>query len=252
MAEEELRLSEEKYKELVTNARSMIFKMDTKGKFTFVNEFALDFFGYTEEEILGKTPTDTITPHIESSGRNLELMVEKIYEDPDKFAVNLNENIKRNGERVWVEWHNKALYDKDGKRSGHIAIGVDSTKRIKAQEALKASQDKLNIALENGNIGVWEWDLRTDELIWDERMEKMFGLEPGSFAKTYMAFENLVHEEDISHVRKTIKDTLEKNKPYETLFRTKSKSGKIKYISSKAFLNKDQVQQTCQPDRRLL
>jgi PAS domain S-box-containing protein len=237
--EEELKKSHEIYTELVRNAQSMIFKMDTDGKFTFVNEFALNFFGYKEEEIIGKTPIETITPHIESSGRNLDLMVEKIYEDPDKFAINLNENIKKNGERVWVEWHNKALFDKKGRRTGHIAIGVDVTKRIRAQEDLKASQDKLNIALENGNIGVWEWDLKTDEVIWDERMEKMFGLKPGSFEKTYKAFENLIHDEDITHVKKAIKDSLEKELPYETLFRVKSTNNKIKYISAKAVVNKD-------------
>jgi len=238
-ADEKIRESEEKYKELVSNARSMIFKMNTEGIFTFVNEFAINFFGFSEEEILGKTPTDTITPHLESSGRNLDLMVEEIYDDPDKYAININENIKKNGDRVWVEWHNKALFDKDGKRTGHIAIGVDVTKRIKSQEALKASQDKFNIALENGNIGVWEWNLKTNEVIWDERMEKMFGLKPGSFGKTYKAFEALVHEEDLSHVQKAIDDSLKRDLPYETLFRTKSKNGKIRYISSKALVNKD-------------
>ncbi len=80
------------------------------------------------------------------------------------------------------------------------------------------------MALEKGNIGIWEWDLKTDEVNWDKQLEKMFGLEPGSFGKTYNAFESLVNEEDISHIQMAIKNALEKDLPYETVFRTRSKN----------------------------
>ena len=171
LAEKALRESEKKYKELVSNARSIILKQDTKGRFTFFNEYAQHLFGYSEEEILGKTASETIVPKVESTGRELESIIENIYEDPDKYSLNINENIKKNGERVWIEYHNKTLFDDDGKKAGHIAIGLDITKRKKSEDSLKAAQEKLRLALENGNIGLWEWDLETDEVIWDERME---------------------------------------------------------------------------------
>ena len=57
---------------------------------------------------------------------------------------------------------------------------------------------------------------------WTSRLEKMFGLEPGSFGKTYNAFVSLVNEEDISHIQMAIKNALEKDLPYETVFRTRS------------------------------
>jgi PAS domain S-box-containing protein len=483
---EKIKESEEKYKELVTNARSLIINMDVQGRFTFINEFTQDFFGYKEEEIIGKTAIETIVPLTESTGRNLVEMVENLYEDPDKYSININENIKKNGERVWIEWHNKALFNKNGKRIGHTAIGIDITKRKKAEEALleseeklwsvlnaakesiymfdragkftvtnatglrrmdksneqelighpfsefmseelarqrqakldsvfrigkplefedergefmfhhnfypvykdnevinvvtysaditdrkkaekelqntknyleslinyanapiivwspdnkirlfnhafehltgyssaevegkkldllfpetslkesnikikhaltknwetieipiltknkeirtvlwnsaniydtdnktvlstiaqgnditkrikaeqevSKSKEKLDIALENGNIGIWEWNLKTDEVIWDERMEKMFGLKPGTFGKTFKAFATLLNEEDVSHFQKSINKALEKGSPVETIFRAKSINGKSKYISSKALVNRD-------------
>lgn len=361
-AEEELHKSQETYKELVSNARSIIIKQDTAGRITFFNEFAQDFFGYTEKEIIGRTAGETIVPQKESSGRDLYKMIERIYGDPDKYSKNINENIKKNGERVWVEWYNKALYDKNGNRTGHIAVGVDITGRIKSEESLKESEErfkamaeaspvgmgvvsipegkylyvnpayeqnfgydrdellnnnslnifwdkndrelllkklqednyvsnfevrlkrkdgssfwcmsfvqkisfvnrpaylgtfiditrrkeaeekleeargKLNIALENGKIGVWEWNMETDEVVWDERMEIMFGLKPGSFGRTFKAFENLVNEEDLSHIQKAINKALKLDLPYETVFRTKPRKGKTKYISTKALVYKD-------------
>jgi two-component system, chemotaxis family, sensor kinase Cph1 len=241
ITEERLLESELRYKELVSNAKSIILKMDTKGRFTFFNEFAQNFFGFKEEEIIGKTAWQTIVPKIESSGRDLTRLIDNIYENPDKFSVNINENIKKNGERVWIEWHNKALYDKDGKKTGHMAVGIDITQRKKSEDALHEAREKLNIALENAGIGVWEWNLQTGEVIWDEKLERMFGLDPGTFGKTFSAFERLVHEEDIPQVEKALKNTIEKGMPFETIFRTKTELGKIKYISSKAFVNKDNI-----------
>lgn len=93
--------------------------------------------------------------------------------------------------------------------------------------------------MENGNIGVWEWNLETDEVFWDERMEKMFGLKSGTFGGTYKAFEQLVNEEDLSHIQKAVSKALEKDLPYETVFRIKFDDNQTKYISTKALVNKD-------------
>ena len=136
-AEEALNESEEKYKELVENANSIIIKMDREGRITFFNEFAQKFFGYSEAEIIGKTAIDSIVPRVESTGRDMVEMLANIYEDPDMYSININENIKRNGERVWVEWYNRTLLDKQGNKSGHIAIGTDITERKLASEVLK-------------------------------------------------------------------------------------------------------------------
>jgi len=145
--QKELMESRESYRELVTNARSIILKFDNDARFTFINEFALDFFGYKEEELLGKSVM-IIVPETESTGRDLNEMVDKIIENPDEYSININENIKKNGEKVWVEWHNKALYDQSGTKTGHIAIGIDLSIRKKAEDALIESERKLRSVLD--------------------------------------------------------------------------------------------------------
>jgi PAS domain S-box-containing protein len=59
-----LRDSEEKYRELVENANSIILRMDKIGNVTFFNEFSQQFFGYSEAEIIGKSVVGTIVPVI--------------------------------------------------------------------------------------------------------------------------------------------------------------------------------------------
>ncbi len=143
--EEALVESEEKYRELVENANTIILKLDTSGKFTYFNEYGQKFFGFEEKEIIGKTPFETIVPVIETTGRDLREMMDNIYEDPDKFVININENVKKNGELVWIEWHNKSLFDKKGNRLGHLAIGTDITERINAVSALQKNNLRLGL-----------------------------------------------------------------------------------------------------------
>jgi PAS domain S-box-containing protein len=151
-AEEELIESETKYRELVQNANSIIIRRDPRGTITFFNEFAQDFFGYTEDEILGKNVMGTIVPDIESTGRNLALMIQDIGLHPERYLSNENENIRRNGERVWVAWTNKAIYDKDGNIVEILCIGNDITDRKNLQDQLIHTQKMEAIGTLSGGI----------------------------------------------------------------------------------------------------
>lgn len=135
-AEQELQASEAKYRELVENADSVILQMDLDGNITFFNRFAQEFFGYREEEILGRSAMGTIVPAADQSGNDLHAKLRDILQHPDQYYSSENENIRRNGERVWVAWTNKAVYDKDGKLAEILCIGIDRTEQKRAESAL--------------------------------------------------------------------------------------------------------------------
>jgi PAS domain-containing protein len=143
------------------------------------------------------------------------------------------------GEIIWMLISAEPILKDDGKNEKIICTYHDITKLKEAEKSVKEIKDKLDIALGIGNIGVWDWNLKTDKVIWDERLETMFGLKTGTFGKTFQSFVNLVNEEDIPHIKKSIKAALEKNLPLETIFRTSTKTGKTKYISLKGLVTKD-------------
>jgi PAS domain S-box-containing protein len=149
IAEEALKRSEEKYRELVENANSIILRMDNLGIVTFINEFAQHFFGYSEEEIVGKNVVGTIVPQTESlTGRDLQLMIEDIALRPDRYASNINENMRRNGERVWVAWTNKPIHYENGRVTEVLCVGNDITERKRAEEALREAYDEMERRVE--------------------------------------------------------------------------------------------------------
>lgn len=144
LAEARLAENEQKYRELVELANSIILRWDAAGRITFLNEFGQRFFGYSAEEIIGRHVIETIVPNASSDGRDLQKLMEEICSDPKKFEQNINENIKRNGELVWIAWTNKFVCDAQGNIIEILSIGTDITERRKAEEAVR----ELNATLE--------------------------------------------------------------------------------------------------------
>jgi PAS domain S-box-containing protein len=141
--EELLGESEAKYRELVQHANSVILRFDTQGRITFFNEFAQRFFDYTEDEILHHHLVGKIVPPTESSGRDLKAMIEDIIRNPARYVHNENETIRRNGERAWIAWTNKAILGQDGCISEILSIGMDITDRKQAEKALREGEEKI-------------------------------------------------------------------------------------------------------------
>ncbi|MFO8009776.1 MAG: PAS domain S-box protein, partial [Dehalococcoidia bacterium] len=146
--EDELQEKELRYRELVENANSIIMRRDTDGKITFFNEFAESFFGYKKEEVLGRNVVGTIVPETDSKGRDLTEMVRNIGRDPESYARNENENMLRDGTRVWVSWTNKAIRDRDGRIMGVLCVGNDITDRKTAEGILREYSSAVEASLE--------------------------------------------------------------------------------------------------------
>ena len=124
-----LKESEAKYREVLQNTQSIIIRMDTSGNITFFNHFALSFFDYTSDEVIGKNVIGTIVPQKARSGHDLSMMANDLGFNAEGYAVNVSENVRRNGDRVWIAWINKAIRDEKGHIIEILCIGNDITDR---------------------------------------------------------------------------------------------------------------------------
>ena len=160
--EERLERSERKYRELVEQANSIILRWTSKGEITFLNEFGQQFFGYTSEEILGRHVVGTIVPPTQSNGRDLRRLMNQICADPDAFEHNVNENLRRNGDRVWISWNNRIVTDVQGQVVEILSVGTDITERRRAEEQVRRLHEDLQRHAEELERRVEE---RTAELV---------------------------------------------------------------------------------------
>ncbi|MGB8310915.1 MAG: PAS domain S-box protein, partial [Halobacteriota archaeon] len=143
--------SELKYRELVESANSIILKMDTKGIITFINEFGQRFFGHSESELIGRHIVGTIMPKTETSGRDMKALADDIVAHPKAYQDNVNENITKDGRRVWVSWTNRAIYT-EGAVNGILCVGNDITALKHAEAALQKAHDELEQKVEERTL----------------------------------------------------------------------------------------------------
>jgi PAS domain S-box-containing protein len=141
--EASLKESERKYRELVENANCIIERWNPQGRITFMNEFGLAFFGFTEGELIGRHLVGTIVPPSESTGRDLAGLMARICQDPAAYELNVNENMRRDGSRVWVAWTNKAVADPRGRLIEIFSVGTDITARMQAEKEKERLQAQL-------------------------------------------------------------------------------------------------------------
>ncbi|PKN13503.1 MAG: hypothetical protein CVU69_02180 [Deltaproteobacteria bacterium HGW-Deltaproteobacteria-4] len=135
-AEDALRESEQNYRELVESANAIILRLDPQDmNITFINDFGLSFFGFSREELVGHSILETIVPVRESDGRDLTLLLEELRKHPEEYLINENENLRKNGERVWISWRNRPILNARGELVGILSVGQEITERKKAEAA---------------------------------------------------------------------------------------------------------------------
>jgi PAS domain S-box-containing protein len=147
-----LRGSERNYRQLVQSANCIIIRMDTKGQVIFFNNYAQNFFGYREEEIIGKNVVGTIVPPKDRNGFDLAAMIKDIGVNPERNVYNENENVRRNGERVRVAWMNKVIYDEEGGIREILTVGIDVTEKRALEKRLAQAQKMEAIGTLAGGI----------------------------------------------------------------------------------------------------
>ena len=140
-----LEQNEKKYRELVENANSIIIRINNPGSITFFNEFAVNFFGFSEHEIVGKNIIGTIIPLPGTSEKNANDMLSTFLEPTDSMPCKEIECIRKNGDKVWVAWTNKAILDAKGNIFEFLVVGMDITERLQVENALYQINAKLNL-----------------------------------------------------------------------------------------------------------
>lgn len=169
--ERRLHISEDKYRQLVENADCVIIRISKDGKITFFSEFAQKFYGYTAKEVLGKNIIGTIMPEGDSFGQNLARIARDIKKLPGFYAACENENICKNGRRVWVSWANKAIHDEDGNGAEILCVGHDITERKQMENELKL----LATVVHNSNDAITVQDLKGNIISWNLGAERIYG-----------------------------------------------------------------------------
>ncbi len=116
------------------NSHPVILSFDSKGKITDANEELLRRFGYSWRALMGKNVVGTILPETE---KGTESIIQRIFKNPSLFIDSETEAKTKAGDRIWISWTNKIIYNKNGRPIAVDAVGFDITKRKQMEAELQ-------------------------------------------------------------------------------------------------------------------
>ncbi len=195
------------------------------GEILDVNQAACNFMGYSRQELLQMNLSDLL--------KDLDLQqVQSIWKKvlPGKpITVYVTAQLK-NGSSSPVEVHISGfLYEGEiyllglvRQISDHALIGKERDELI----------NRLQIATQAAHLGVWELDLQTYQVIWDDQMYKMYHFHPGAKAPDYEEWRAMMDPEDLRVSSTILKNAIENDAPYDFEFRINLPNQKIRYIKS--------------------
>jgi len=142
------------------------------------------------------------------------------------------------GNELWVRSKGEAEFHK-GRcvRVFGTFQDIDSEKRNELK--YKETAERLKVATKGANIGIWEFDIVTDELIWNDQMFKLYGIRRKDFEGVYEAWKSAVHQDDQERSQKEVEMAISGEKNFNTEFRVVWPNGNIRYIQAKSIINRD-------------
>lgn len=136
---EELRLANQNILSpfIPETSKSIIVSLDQTGKITDVNDYALEIFGYKKDEMVGHDAFGTIFPTPDKQDTLQANIISRIFSNPKLYVEHETENMKKSGERFWISWTNRVMYDDNGIPTEVRSVGFDITKRKRLEEELR-------------------------------------------------------------------------------------------------------------------
>ena len=170
-AEASLRKSESRYKAIIDAQADIIFRFSLENKITFVNDAFSRFYGKTPEQALG-------FPYLTFAPAHVHEIVQTQFNSLDTetpIMLNENINIDAQGQPHWIQWANQAIFNDNGEIIEYQAVGRDITERVEAETEIKSQRERLSSIIKGTNVGTWEWNLQTGEIIYNEQWANIIG-----------------------------------------------------------------------------
>ena len=222
---EALRRHEERYRDLVENSRDLICTHDLQGIILAANPAMVEATGYALDELVGHNLRNFLAPDIcDRFGDYLGVIAK------EGRARGLMRIVTKDGDERILEYHN-SLRSEEHAPPVVRGLARDMTEQIRAQEALKESEERLDLALRGADLGTWDWDIRTDRVIFNDRWATMLGYDPSEIEPDAGSWERLVHPDDMAAALGALDDHLEGRTPfYSAEHRLRTRSGNWKWI----------------------
>lgn len=236
-AEQELRESEERFSSIFNQTSVGIAQTDLSGKFTLVNERYAEMVGRNKEELYQMRMSDLT--HHEDVEANLPLF-KKAAEDGTPFKIE-KRYLRGDGTIIWVNVYVSAIKDAEGKPVHTVGVAQDITESKLAEESLKRTNSWYQLVNQATQDAIWDWNLKTQEISWNEGIHSMFHYKPEEVDRTASWWYEHVHPEDRERVVNGIHEVIDSGKEHwSEEYRYRTGDGSYKIVFDRGFVLHDE------------
>ncbi|MEP0923929.1 PAS domain S-box protein [Leptolyngbya sp. ST-U4] len=190
---------------LITNSLPVLISfIDTEQRYRFINQTYEQWFrrrasevcGKYIWEVMGEVAYESVRPYVEQvlAGHAVSFENEMHYKDVETKIISA----------TFVP-----RFDPQGKVEGFVALVSDITQRKQAEETLQQSEERLRIAQQAANAGVWDWDITTNQVTWSEEYYRLYGLDSAVTQPSYKNWLNSIVDQDRDRVDRATRQALE-------------------------------------------
>ena len=220
----EHRRTHRRFQTVLETMSAAVFLKDTDGRYLLMNEACRDVFDIDEDPI-GMTDEELFPESVAEQARSDD---RRVVEDGEQIEI--EETIPTPaGESVRLT-QKSPVYD-GGEIVGVCGVSTDITEQRERERALQQLKDRLELAVEGAHLGVWDWDMTTDEVEFNEQWAEMLGHSADEIEPDLEEWERRLHPDDLSAVEDALSDHLAgETEYYDAKHRMRTATGEWKWI----------------------
>ncbi|MDB2271968.1 PAS domain-containing protein [Halorubrum ezzemoulense] len=223
--EREHRRTHRRFQTVLETMSAAVFLKDTEGRYLLMNQACRNVFDVDEDPV-GMTDEELFPEAVAAQARADD---RRVVEDGERIEV--EETVPTPaGESVRLT-RKSPVYDEEGEIRGVCGVSTDITEQRERERALQQIKDRLELAVEGAQIGVWDWDMATDEVEFNDRWARMLGHAPDEIEPHLDAWERRVHPDDLGPVEDALSSHMAgETELYDTEHRMRTAAGDWKWI----------------------
>lgn len=237
MNEEALRQSEARFRSALEHAPIGMAIVSLDGHWLEVNNSACEMLGYSRDELKSLTFQDV--SYAPDLALDLDYAQRLLRGEIRSYQME-KRYVRKDGAIVPALLTGSVVMDENGAPVHFIAQMLDISERKRSEEERKILTDRIALATRAGRIAVWDWNLRTGFLTWDERMWELYGFPPRSRECKYELWRSGVHPEDVERVETEIKAAVEGRGEFSSEFRIVRPDDEVRYVHADALITTGQ------------
>ncbi len=222
----QIKANEERFRSFYENAPIAYHSLDIKGTIIEVNQSWLDMLGYTREEMTGRWIGEFLPQNQQSAWDEIfRSLLSKGEFDNTEITF-----IHKSGSEVITAAFSRVAYDRDGNFIQIHSVIYNVTENKKATQSIMKLHERLELAARAARFGVWDWDIISGRVEWDETMYTIYDKQKGEFDGEYSTWLSFIHPQDAGQINESFQLSLKGEKEFDTEFRFTAKNGENRII----------------------